>query len=392
MWNSLEGNITKYNMLRVFNKRVFLPLISIYLVAVGNITLVQLAVISSITALVQIVLEVPTGYLADRWGHKNSIVFGNLIMACSVLPYIFYPNFLGGLTASILYFGGYSFCSGAMQAFLHETLLSLGKGKDYARVMGKSQSYGLLGNMVLIALVPLTYSIDKRLPFILGFVCLFISFLVAVSLKLPPKREFIHEQHNLKKEFSFIFKSSGVVALLAFFMLFGISSAGLDQTSVYRELVFKSVGVPIFYYGFILSVGSLLAAVMGRYIHKLAEWPAKRFLVFDILYLCLALVLVGISKNPAVIIFAFTLFPVYSRNRDIVFESRLFAEFPTIKHKSTLISTLQFFPILSNLWVPFLLTYWIGAFNFTVGYLFYGLSLLCILFSVFFVYKFAKRN
>jgi len=392
MWNSLEGNIAKYNMLRIFNKRVFLPLIAVYLVGVGQITVAQLAIISSVTALVQIILEIPTGYLADKWGHKNSIVFGNFILTLSVLPYIFYPNFWGGLSASVLYFGGYTFCSGTMQAFMHETLLSLGRGRDYARVMGKSQSYGLLGNVILISLVPLTYSLDQRLPFIIGFFCLFISFLVATSLKLPTKREFIHEEHNVKKEFRFIFKSSGVVVLLAFFMLAGISTSGFNQATVYSELTFKSVGVPVFYYGFILAVGSLLAAVMGRYIHRLAEWPAKKFFIFDILYLCLALILIGLTKNPLVIIFAFILFPVYNRNRGIVFESRLFAEFPAIKHKSTLISVLNFFPILNNLWVPFLLTYWIGVFGFTVGYMFYGLSLLGVLFSVFLVYKFSKRN
>lgn len=69
-------------------------------------------------------MEIPSGYIADRWGHKQSIAFGSFISAVSVLPYIFFPGFLGGLIASCLFFGGYAFVFGTIQAFIHETLLS----------------------------------------------------------------------------------------------------------------------------------------------------------------------------------------------------------------------------------------------------------------------------
>ena len=183
--SGLEGNIVKYNLFKIFTKRVFLPLIAIHLIQVGGVTLAQLAIIASVMAITQIVLEIPTGYIADRWGHKKAMVLGALIASASVLPYIFMPNFHGGMLAVALFFGGAAFGSGTAQAFIHNTLVALGREKDYVKVMGQAQSYGLLGNVVLISLVPITYSINKNLPFIIGFICLFISFLLVASFKSP---------------------------------------------------------------------------------------------------------------------------------------------------------------------------------------------------------------
>lgn len=229
MAKTLEGNITKYNIYKIFTKRVFLPLIAILLVDDGHLSLAQLGIIASVTALTQIILEVPTGYIADKWGHKKSIVFGSLLSAISVLPYIFYINFLGALIALVTFFVGYAFTSGALQALMHESLLALKREKEYTEIMGRAQSYGLLGNVVLVSLIPLTYSLNHKLPFILGFVCLLISYLVAVSF-VQPIRSFENIEHNkkTKNEFIQVIRNSGFLKIISVFLLFGIVSAGFD--------------------------------------------------------------------------------------------------------------------------------------------------------------------
>jgi hypothetical protein len=147
---------------------------------------------------------------------------------------------------------------------------------------------------------------------------------------------------------------------------------------MYRELIFRSVKIPTSYFGFILAAGSLLAAGLGRCLNKLEKLTPAQFYLFDILYLCLACILVGLTENPLILIFAFILFPAYDRNRSIIFESRLFAEFPTLKNKATLISSLNFFPLLNDIWVPLLLIYCVGKQGMIIGYGYFGLSMLAI--------------
>jgi MFS family permease len=190
----LEKNIGKYSWFKVFTKRVYLPLIAIQLVTAGGVTVEQLALIAIITAITQAILQVPTGYVADAYGNKFAIITGCTIAAISPLFYIFKPDFVGGLLAALFFAIGISFLSGATEAFMHDTLVALGKEKNYTKVMGRSQSYGLIGNVILLIAVPATYAINNNIPFYLGFVSLLIMLCIAISFTHPPK-----ETHRKKK-------------------------------------------------------------------------------------------------------------------------------------------------------------------------------------------------
>ena len=196
MHDKLEQNIAKYCLFKIFTKRAFLPLIAIFLIDYGHATLAEVALITSLTAVVQIIMEVPAGYIADKWGHKQTLVWGTFLTALSVLPYIFIAGFTGGLIASIVFFCGSSFISGTAQAFMHDTLFALNRDSEYSQIMGKAQSYGLLGNIILIASVPLTYKIEPHLPFFLGFICLAISCAITCTFVSPPQKISIVEKKH----------------------------------------------------------------------------------------------------------------------------------------------------------------------------------------------------
>ncbi len=396
MQKSLEQNIIKYGLYKIFTKRVFLPLIPIFLIDYGHVSLGDLAAIASLTAIARILMEVPTGYVADRWGHKPTLVFGSFLTAISVLPYIFINGFAGGLLASVLFSVGYAFTAGTAQAFMHETLMALNRENEYSRVMGLAQSRGLLGNVLLISLVPLTYKIDPLMPFVLGFVCLAVSCALACSFVKPPVRPIAtnrpglaHLIANLKH---FHTGKSTRLQLLLVFILFGFTSAGYDSAITFREVEFKAIGIPVDYFGLILAVSSLLAALVGRYIHVLKRLSAASFYAFDILYLCAAYILIGITKEPIVIAFAFILFPTYSRTRDIIFESHVFEEFPNSNHKATLISVLNFFAQASSVGAPLLLAFLVTQTDLGRGHLFFGLSLLLLTTPIFLGYKFFAKK
>ena len=390
--SGLEGNIIKYNLYRIFTKRLFLPLIAIHLAQVGGVTLAQLGIIASVTALTQVFFEIPTGYIADKWGHKKAIILGSFIASISVLPYILMPNFYGGLIASAMFFAGMAFGSGTMQAFIHETLIALGREKDYARVMGKAQSYGLLGNVVLISIVPLTYSIDKSLPFIIGFIFLLASLFLVISFKTPAARipEGVSDL-SLFSEFKKSFPKTIWTRLILVFMIFGVTSTAFDQT-LYKEIIFFDLGIPIKYFGLILALGSLLAALSANFVHRLKDLRPERFYLFDIAYVGILFLMVGLFKNPVLSVLAFALFPAYDRTRNIVYEAQLFEEFPNIKYKSTLISILNFFTHGNGVWIPLVLAFSVAETNVIFGHFVFGVILLIILLPILLIHNSALRK
>lgn len=159
------------------------------------------------------------------------------------------PNFISGLLASPLFFGGYSFQAGAIEAFMHDTLVALKREKDYSKVMGRAQSYGLIGNVVLISLVPATYTIHHNLPFVLGFISLLVMLRLATSFAYP-----VDESDRLAKNPFKAFASIVSWQNIALFVFAGFTASVANKGGEYRELLFQDIGVAVALFGFFFGV------------------------------------------------------------------------------------------------------------------------------------------
>ena len=166
------------------------------------------------------------------------------------------------------------------------------------------------------------------------------------------------------------------------FLIFGIVSAGFDQSTMYREVIFRGNGIPVEWFGFFLAIGSLLAAFGGTQIQHLQKISPSIFYFFDAAYLVLLLIVIGLIHNPIAIVLVFALFPAYDRTRNIIFEAQLFDEFKASRYKATLISVMNFFTMVSALWVPLILSRLVSQKGLSIGYIYFGIVLGIILLPI----------
>jgi MFS family permease len=96
-----------------------------------------------------VVLEVPTGWLADRFGHRASLVVGSLIQVLGMLCCWLDPSVTGLVVATALIALGDSFRSGADEALLYRTCVELDRTDAFQRE-GRTQA---LETLALTALV-----------------------------------------------------------------------------------------------------------------------------------------------------------------------------------------------------------------------------------------------
>jgi TatD DNase family protein len=383
MKNSLEANLRKYQLFILLQKRAFLPVIGVYLVSVGQLSLLDIATITSITMLLQLLLELPTGYFADRYGRRLSIVVGSFILSFSPLAFIVWPNYWGGLLAALLYFGGASFVGGAHSAFIHDTMQALGREKDFTKFRGRAQSYSLVGNMIMVALVPISYSVDPRLPFLFGFLLLFPVFFLALSYTEPPV---LSSDEAVSLGIKSLFRAIPKTELLILFSVFGIVSSVFDNAPQFREILFQDLGISVAYFGAILAGGSLFAALAGHAIHKLDTVPHHVFYFLDVLVMIFVLLIIGMTQNPYMAILGFTLMVMYDRNRSIVAESHILARYQATANKATLLSLLRFFGTLQGLWISLALGSALHLFGTSKGFVVFGVAMGAILLALMFLY------
>ncbi len=364
---ALGRNIVKYSWFKIFTKRVYLPLITVQLVNVGKVSLDELALIVVISSIVQALLQIPAGYLADKIGNRRAIILGASIAVTSPLFYAVMPNFWGGLIASLLFFGGYSFQSGAVEAFMHDTLVALGRAHDYTKVMGQAQTYGLIGNTVLIILVPLTYRVHHSLPFLIGFLSLAITVWLSLRFAHPPRQTSAAARPMQATK---LVMTAQNVALFVFAgFLAGVSNKGLE----YRELLFQHVGIAVEWFGVIAAVGSLLGAAMGWYIHWFDRVRPMTFYLVDACIMAACIILMGVTPWPIIAVIAVVLFTAYTRVRPIVLQAKILSELDHA-YKATLLSALNVFTLLGDVIAIKLLTACVTHDGYTTGHVWFGLA------------------
>lgn len=90
-----------------------------------------------------VIFEVPTGVIADTWGRRISYLLGAATLLLSTLLYLLmwqaHASFLGWVISSILLGLGFTFFSGATQAWLVDALVFTGYKEGLESVLARGQ-------------------------------------------------------------------------------------------------------------------------------------------------------------------------------------------------------------------------------------------------------------
>jgi MFS family permease len=95
-------------------------------------------------------LEVPTGWAADRLGHRRSLVIGSFVQVCGMLALWLAASTPTLLIASLLVALGDAFRSGADEALLYRTCVALGREDDFQAIEARTGSVSLVALVVLL--------------------------------------------------------------------------------------------------------------------------------------------------------------------------------------------------------------------------------------------------
>src|SRR6202163_1371129 len=94
--------------------------------------------------------EVPTGWLADRFGHRASLVLGSLLQVAGMLICWLGSGIPGLLAASLVVAAGDAFRSGADQALLYRSAVLLGREGDFQRIEARTRGIQQAALVVLL--------------------------------------------------------------------------------------------------------------------------------------------------------------------------------------------------------------------------------------------------
>lgn len=190
--NRHSGNIARLYVVKIskwFN--LVMPVVVLFYQDNG-MGMQEIFVLKSIYSLAIVALELPSGWMADVWGRKKTLLLGAVLGSAGFLMYSFSYGFWAFVAAEIVLGAGHSFVSGADSAMLYESLKADKKPDRYVKHEGQITSAGNFAEALAGIAAGFLAAMSLRTPFYFQFAVATLAVPAAFSLKEPVLRAATH--------------------------------------------------------------------------------------------------------------------------------------------------------------------------------------------------------
>lgn len=257
----------------------FVPVMTPYLQGKG-LSLAQVAGMQTVLMVSMLVMEIPTGVLADRMGHRRSYQISLFMAALGEVVTLLadtYPEFLIG---QIVAGTGFAFASGSVDALVYESLPEADRGLRMQRAKGQIGAAIQLASLVAYSIGgwitrELTY---ERMRFTLKLDVVFVGFsaLLALSLR-EPAREIVAERLRSLDLLRTGWRNLRDNPALQRLMLIAIvTNAFVAHLLIFYQDYFIRSAVSPIWLGMGLALGSGVAFLTQLHAWRLTTWLGER--------------------------------------------------------------------------------------------------------------------
>jgi MFS family permease len=165
-WTIPRGPVVKYYVYLATTSRGFIePIAVLYLLSRG-LTYAEFGVISSIFWAGWVLSEIPTGYVGDRIGRRNSLLVGMILYLLAMIGFVFATSFLAFAIVHAVWSTAQTFRSGTGDAWLYDLLKDRLDEDEFSRVRGRGRSFSQGVTAVGAVLGGVLYSVNRVSPFL----------------------------------------------------------------------------------------------------------------------------------------------------------------------------------------------------------------------------------
>lgn len=230
----------------------------------------DILLLKAIYSITIVLFEMPSGYCADAWGRKKTLIAGSILGALGFVIYSTNTLYVGFVAAEIILGIGHSFISGADTAMLYDTLKSEDKAASYLKHEGRITAGGNFAEALAGIAGGLLATVSLRAPFYAQAIVAAAAIPAALLLKEPA----IDTLKNHPKKFKALATSVHRTILRHPILPWAILLSSLTGTATltFAWLVqpyFKTTGLPLALYGIMWTLLNLSVGCTGLYAYRL---------------------------------------------------------------------------------------------------------------------------
>ncbi len=301
MKNEYKSFIRNYLISSSLYDFIFAYAIYTVFFSINGLSPFEISLILAWWAFVSVILEIPSGALADHWSRKKLLVIAPIIKSFCFIIWVFAKGniYLYGL-GFVFWSIGSAFVSGTSEALLYDHIVYYNKKENYEKILGKKKFYLYVGNALSVALGGIIAHYSLEWTLILSIIPLLLSSIFATLIKEVRKvesTEDIHYIDHIKEAYKEVKNNNKLFYLL----LYSLGISIFRNLEEFDQLYYELIKVPLFYFGFLATIYFGVSAIGSKYAHKFKN-SNRIFWLFPLLSWIL-LIFVGMSPSIPMILF-----------------------------------------------------------------------------------------
>lgn len=305
----LQHNIFKMYLLKgVLWFMVSMPIIVLFFQEHG-LSLAQVMILQAIYSLSVALFEIPSGYIADIFGRKQTIILSTIFSFIGYLVFAFYGGFHAFAIAEVLVGIGGSLMSGSDSAIIYDTLLESKNEDSYTKIEGRNYAIGNFSEAIAGILGGFLAVSSIYLPIYVQTAILFLSIPIALSLVEPT----IHADNKLGKSLKVIFdvvKFSLVDNTKLRWLIIYSSAMGVATLSMawFAQPFFNQINIPLAYFGILWAGLNFSAGLTSYHSYKFDKKQGYKLLIYLSLAMVISFLLLGMNSSIIGLIFILSIY------------------------------------------------------------------------------------
>jgi MFS transporter, DHA3 family, tetracycline resistance protein len=291
----------------------------VYQVSTVGLNALQLVLVGTTLEVSAFIFEVPTGVIADVYSRRLSVIIGMFVLGLGFVIEGSFPFFVPILLAQVICGLGYTFTSGATEAWIADEVGEERAGQAFLR----ASQIGTIGSLIGIGVGTLTGTLGVYIPIVLGGALLMGVGLVLIVIMpetgfKPAPREnrntFQSMAHTFKGGLRLVRGKPALINILTIGLIIGLYSEGFDRLwtpHLLNDITLPAIGTlqPVVWFGLIRAASMLLGIgvteIARRRIDTSKHGPVARGMLILITGMVAGLLTFALTGNFVIALIAF---------------------------------------------------------------------------------------
>lgn len=262
-----------------------------------GLTLSQIGLLLFLWSAMTLLLEVPSGALADRWSRRKMLIISGLSFSICYLIWIFSHSFWGFFLGFLFRTIGGTFTSGTLQAYVYDYLTSIRQESRFDQIWGQGNALRVLGIGIAVGLGGYFSDISFSLPVIISTLATLIVALIAFTWpEVQPDKSTKETQYwqFVKQAGHTIIRHPILLKLTLYSAIILALWASLEE---FNDIYLNFLGFSRSHIGFVFALAGVTQSLASHFAHKFIKhsW----FIIYSSAVVSiLILIAVAFIKHP----------------------------------------------------------------------------------------------